>query len=65
MATNEKKPKLTIKLSPEPNKIELFDEYHIDDKIKSTACIPYLEYLFKVCESPEFIIEIIQPTPRN
>ena len=48
MAVNEKKPRLTIQLRPESNKIELFDEYHIDDKIKSTACIPYLEFLFKV-----------------
>lgn len=42
-----KMPKISIKFSPDNTTIELFNEFHIDSKIKSTACIPYLEHIFK------------------
>ena len=51
MTTASKKPKISIAFASD-NSIELFNELQIDDNIKNTACIPYLEHLFKVFSSP-------------
>ena len=48
MSSPTKKPKISIKFSADNTSIELFNELHIDNKIKNSACIPYLEHLFKV-----------------
>jgi hypothetical protein len=58
--STSKRPKLSIKFNQnEPNKIELFEEYRIDDQIKSTACIPYLEYLYKVHYLSDAILQVL------
>jgi hypothetical protein len=48
MATPVKKARISFKLNQEHDTIELYDEFLIDENIKNTACIPYLEHVYKV-----------------
>ena len=43
-----KKAKISFKLNHDMDTIEIYDEFAIDDNIKNSACIPYLQHLFRV-----------------
>ncbi len=64
-AIPEKKARISFKLNHEHDTIELYDEFLIDEKIKNTACIPYLEHVHKVIKSTDSLQQIVKPTQRN
>lgn len=61
----DKKARISFKLNHEHDTIELYDEFLIDEKIKNTACIPYLEHVHKVTQWADSIQQVVKSTQRN